>query len=253
MIFKIQYTRNNRVLEEDKKYPTICQILDSVDETDDEANMVEFKCMVNGTEEDNEELSKSKLNNIEDEENGNSGVLGNSNLNDLVAETDIENLDKKEKPSYTVANFLKTVTFSINKEDLHEQNSNDYKYDFTINGKLNKELSPMSFEAQLALAEVKDKKADCIFNVKENKTADLNCKVNLAEYKGQFDTFSFKVAEIGPDENPIYLAKINEILLTHQEKKKKNYTVLIVCLVIAFVLVSGGAVGLIIYCIKRAL
>ena len=251
MIFKIQYTRNNRVLEEDKKYPTICQILDSVDETDDEANMVEFKCMVNGTEEDNEELSKSKLNNIEDEENGNSGVLGNSNLNDLVAETDIENLDKKEKPSYTVANFLKTVTFSINKEDLHEQNSNDYKYDFTINGKLNKELSPMSFEAQLALAEVKDKKADCIFNVKENKTADLNCKVNLAEYKGQFDTFSFKVAEIGPDENPIYLAKINEILLTHQEKKKKNYTVLIVCLVIAFVLVSGGAVGLIIYCIKK--
>ena len=52
---------------------------------------------VNGTEEDKEELSKSKLNNIEEEENGNSGVLGNSNLNDLVAQTDIENLDKKEK------------------------------------------------------------------------------------------------------------------------------------------------------------
>ena len=243
MVFKIQYTRNNRVLEEDKKYPTICRILDSVDESD-EVNMVEFSCVVNGTEEENEELSNSKLSNIQEEENGNSGVLGNSNLNDLVAESDIENLDKKDKPSYNITNYLKTVTFSINKEDLHNQISNNYKYDFTINGKLNKELSPISFETKLDLAEVKDKKADCKFNIKNDKNADLNCKVNLEEYKGKFDTFSFKVTEIGPDENPIYLAKINEILLTHQEKK--NYTILIVCLVIAFLVVVG--IGVAIFC-----
>ena len=251
MVFKIQYTRNNRVLEEEKKYPTICQILDSVDETDDEVNMAEFSCIVNGTEDDIDELSKSKLSNIEEETNGNSGVLGNSNLNELVAETDIENLDKKDKPSYTLSNFLKTVTFAINNESLHEQNSSDYKFDFTLNGKLNKELSPSSFEAKLAFAEIQDTKADCKFNIKEDKKADLRCKADLRKYKNEFDCFSFKVTEIGPSDNPIYLAKINEVLLMIQEKKKKNYTVLIVCLVIAAIVLIGVAIGLTIYCFKR--
>ena len=111
MTFKIKYNRNNRFLEEEKKIPTICQVVDSVDETDDEVNVVEYDCIGNLTEYENEELmnSNSKLNSLEEDNSDNSGVLENSNFNDLAKETDIDNLETKEKPTYTLDKYFKSL------------------------------------------------------------------------------------------------------------------------------------------------
>ena len=45
LIFKLYQPRNNRNLEEVIKVPTICEIIDSVNETNNEANIVEYDCI----------------------------------------------------------------------------------------------------------------------------------------------------------------------------------------------------------------
>ena len=237
MIFKIEYTRNIRILEEEKKVPTICEVIDSVDETDDEANIVEYDCIGNLTEDENEELSDYKLNNITEGDDSNEGVLGNSNLNDLVEETDFDNLDKKNKSTYNLGNLLETSIFSLNK--IENQTSENLEFSFTLNGKLSKNLEPSKIEAKLALSEIKDKKADCIFDIKENKNADLSCTLNIEDYKN-YKYFSFKITEIGDENKSIYLNKINEIYLINEfkennEEKNNNYTILIVAILCSVV------------------
>jgi hypothetical protein len=47
MSFKLHYTRNNRNrnLEEEKSIKTYCQVVESMDETNDETNLVDFDCI----------------------------------------------------------------------------------------------------------------------------------------------------------------------------------------------------------------
>ena len=248
MIFKIQYTRNNRYLEEEKKVPTICEIIDSVDETDDELNIVEYDCIGNLTEDENNELTNYKLNNLGEDQDNNNGVLSNSNLQEVIENTNIENLDKLTKPTYTLNNFLKTCIFSL--DEIKNQTSENYEFNFTLKGKLDTDLEPANIEAKLALSEISDKKADCNFNIKGNKEADLSCNLNIENYK-DYKVLSFKVAEIGDKENPIYLNKINEVYLLNEykeeepekepeENKKSNKTIIIIivcCVVVAVVVI----------------
>ena len=272
LTFKVLYTDRNRILEEEKKIPTICEIVDSVDESEDEVNVVEYNCIGNLTQDENEELNEGledngnddngnanvKITKIEEGDKDNKGILGNSNLNE-IASKNIENLDK-EKPTYSLANYLKTVTFLI--DNIENQTSSDNNFDFTLSGQLTKELAAKKFETQLDLAEIENKKASCAFEIKENKTADLSCQVNLEEYKEYYNNFSFKVKDIetpDQDKDHIYLAKINEILLIHEEQekeeeeeeeKKKTYLTIIAA-VVPSVAVVGVALWVIIYCIKK--
>jgi hypothetical protein len=255
MIFKIQYTRNNRYLEEEKKVPTICEIIDSVDETDDELNIVEYDCIGNLTEDENNELTNYKLNNLGEDQDNNNGVLSNSNLKEVIENTNIENLDKITKPAYTLNNLLKTCIFSL--DEIKNQTSENYQFNFTLKGKLNVDLAPSNIEAKLALSEISDKKADCNFNIKGNKEADLSCNLNIENYK-DYKVLSFKVAEIGDKENPIYLNKINEVHLINEykeeepekepeenKKSNKNIIIIIVCCAVVAVVVIITSVILI--------
>ena len=63
---------------------------------------------------------------------------------------------------------------------------------------------------------IKNAYADCEFNIRENQTADLKCHVNLEDYK-EYETFKFKTIEFQYKESSIYLNRINEILLVHEE------------------------------------
>ena len=62
LTFKVMATRNNRVLEEDEKDSAICEVIDSVDETSYDFNIVEYEYIANNTEERN--LSESSLGKI---------------------------------------------------------------------------------------------------------------------------------------------------------------------------------------------
>ena len=98
LIFKLNNLRNNRNLEEEIKIPAICEIIDSVDETNNEANIVEYNCIGNTTEDNN--LNGYTLSNIE--EGNNNGILGNNNLDEVISQIDLSDLENKNQSTYTL-------------------------------------------------------------------------------------------------------------------------------------------------------
>jgi hypothetical protein len=109
MSFKLHYTRNNRNrnLEEEKSIKTYCQVVESMDETNDETNLVDFDCI--GDTEENEDLSHYDLNSIKESEENNSQVFQGSNLDELAEKTDLQNLATKTKSTFELKNFLKLL------------------------------------------------------------------------------------------------------------------------------------------------
>ena len=248
--FKLHYTRNNRNrnLEETKSIKTYCQIVESLDKTDGDPNLADFDCIGDTGEE--EELSDYDLDGInESPENNINSAYGESNLNILAQNTDLTNLKTKEKTDFELKNFVDLVIFNIN--EAKNVLSEDYHFDFTIEGKLNKELAQESIEVQIPLGQVQNKTVGCTFNIKENKNADLKCDLNLEEYKNNNNKFSLKVTEItDSSNNPIYLSRLNEVSLIHEEDDSNN-TVLIILVVIVCVVVIAGGVVLGIFLYKR--
>ena len=250
LTFKIKTRIRN--LEDEKKIPTICEALNNSNEITDDVNVIDYECIGNSTK--NENLYNYELNNIE--EGNNEGILKESNLGDIVKETNLENLSNKYQPNFSLNDLMRIITFEMN--EVKDQVSSDLKFDFNIDGKINKELNPMSVNAKLKLSEIEEE-ADCNFNIEQNKTANLSCKINLEKYQNKA-FFSFKTSEINIKDNDIYLSKINEILLINkkekekeeekEEIKKKNYTVIIVvCVVCGLILI--GAISFLIYSIKK--
>ena len=264
LVFQIKYTRRNRNLEEEKKVPTICQILDSVDESEDELNIVEYDCIGNLTEEENEELSEDyQINGIEENAADNNGVLSESNLNLVAKDIDFKTLDKKTEPSFGLRNVLKSSIFNI--DEIKNYTSDDFNFDIYIDGKLTNDLEPKTLEVEIPVTKI-DKKAECKFNIKENKAADLNCTLNIEQYK-EYSNFSFKVVDIDYEGSPILLSRINEIFLFNEgeereepvkeeekeeikekeenkekEEKKDDKTLVIILSVVGSVIVIGGVV-----------
>ena len=95
LVFQIKYVRRNRNrnLAEEKKIPTICQVVDSVDESEDELNFVEYDCIGNLTEDENEELNEDyQVNSIEENSADNNGTLSESKLKNLAQNIDFISL-----------------------------------------------------------------------------------------------------------------------------------------------------------------
>ena len=241
--FKLHYTRNNRMLEEEKSIKTYCQIVESMDETDGDPNLVDFDCI--GDTEEEEDLSEYDLNTIEESPDDN--IFEGSNLNELAQSTDLTTLADKEKSSFELKNFVDLVVFIP--DEINNITSNDYNFDFTLKGKLNKNLSEQSLNVQIPLYQIKDKKVGCKFNIKSDKNAELSCDLDLEEYEGKYKIFSFKITEItDSSDTPIYLSRINEPKLIYEKKDKNNRTVLIIVLVAVGVLVIGGIItGILLY------
>ena len=215
MSFKLHYTRNNRnrYLEENKDIKTYCQIVESVDESD-ESNVVDFDCI--GDTEEEEDLSEYDLNGIEESKDTNTSIFEESNLNDLVQTTDLSSLALKTKPSFDLKSFIGLAIFSP--DEVNNITSEDYHFNLKLNGKLNQDLQEQSLNVQIPLNQIKDKKVGCTFNIKTDRNADLSCDLNLEEYKvNNYTQFSLKVTEIkDSSDTPIYLSRINEAKLIHE-------------------------------------
>ena len=244
LTFKLKTRVRN--LEEDKKIPTICETLNKLDEINDDVNIIDYECIGNTT--GNENLNNYELNNIE--EGNNEGMLKESNLADIVKETNLADLVNKIDSKFTYDDLMRIVTFEMN--EVKDQESSDLKFDFNIDGKINKELNPININTKLKLTEIEEE-ADCNFNIEQDKKANLNCKINLENYKDK-KSFSFKTSEIKTEDNDIYLSKINDILLINKpeeeeekedkekedKEKKKSYTVIIaVCVICGVILLIG--------------
>ena len=77
--------------------------------------------------------------------------------------------------------------------------------------------------------------------------------MDISDYKNQ-KIFSFKTSEINDENNNIYIAKLDEVLLINdikEETDKKNYLWLIIGCVIGGAILIGCGIGLTIYLIKR--
>ena len=263
--FKLHYTRNLQEgsqpenVEENKVVKTYCEIVESLDATDGEPNVADFDCIGDLGEE--EELDTSaeldKIEESNENDNGN-GTFTKSNLNALAESMDLKTVATKSKTTFDLGNFMKLAIFSFS--DMDNLTSSDYHFDLTINGELNQDLNPESINVQIPFNQIQDAKADCKFNIRENRNADLKCDLNLEQYKDIYNEFSLKVTEISDSSNnPIYLSRINEVKLIHEEEiqkekekdNKDNKVTVIVASVVSAVVVAGAGVGVGLFLFRR--
>ena len=141
--------------------------------------MVDYECIGNYTQ--NFNLSNYKLTNIE--EGNNEGELIKSNLNSLASSVLFDNLETKIDPTFTLENLTKIIIFQMN-EEIDNITANDFKFNFTIEGKLNKYISniPLTIQKEFYLSEV-DTKANCLFLISENLKANLSCEIDMKNIK----------------------------------------------------------------------
>ena len=247
LVFNMKYSRRN--LEEEKKIPTICEIINNVEEaSSDEINLVEYECIGNLTKYENDEynLSSENLVNIEEDKDKNSQVIKNSNLNEVVKENNIQNLINKKTSIFTLSNLINIILFTFT--EIKNQTSNNLTFNFTLNGKLNYQLNPQIINFKLPLVEINEKYADCSFEIKESKNADLNCYLNIEEFKNH-KTLSFKSITIDTKDYHIYLDSIYDIFLINNyekvdninvdNKKKSNKLIIIICLIVVNIIIIG--------------
>ena len=240
--FKLHYTYRNRNLEENKNIKTLCQVVESTDESNEEINLVDFDC-IGDTEDNGENITEYELNNIEFNYENNSQVFEDNNLNKLVKKTDLINLDKKENTSFEIKNFVNLTFFNL--DEVKNISSEDYNFNIVLNGKINKNLTKNSFNVSIPFNQIKDKYANCTFNILENKTANLKCDLNLSEFRDNYTIFSLKLEEIGPEDDPIYLSGINEVKMIYkarEEKEKKNYIAFIIMIIFIFLIIISAMI-----------
>ena len=113
LTFKVKYSNNLRNLEEEIKIPTICEVVNSVEEAVDEINQVEYECIGDISEYEDKKFNFTldELVNFEENPDDNKNVLRNSNLNEIIKEKNIKNLVSKNSSNFTLKNLEDTSLF----------------------------------------------------------------------------------------------------------------------------------------------
>ena len=228
----------------------ICEVSEKGEKQED-LQMVDYECV--GKDSSDKDLSNYKL--VDIEEGNNDDSLKVSNLNSLVSEIkekyegNLNNLENVQQSSFTPAEFNKIVIFQMN-EKISNITAQDFKFQFKIDGKLNKYITSeaTSINKEFDLVEI-DTKANCIFTIGENKIASISCDLNVENHK-DIKEFSFKTSEIKTQNNEIYLSKFSDILLINSEKEEddddnnnRNW-VIIVSVVCSVVVAVGIGIGI---------
>ena len=233
----LRYLDENEITME-----AICEIKEGVEQTSNDVNLVEYECV--GITNTTEDLSNYQLSDIK--EANNEGSLKQSNLGEIVntmkEKGELANLETKTESTFTIEDLVKIVIFQM-KDNILNISANDFKFDFNIEGTLNKEITlTKPIETNFELSEI-EKNATCKFSVGTNKLdADLNCNLDVKDYKN-IETFSFKTAQIITEDNEIYLSKLNDIILINSKEKEdddNNKTVIIIIVVVCSVVVAAG-------------
>ena len=240
LTFKIK-TSLLRNLEEEIKIPAMCEALDTVDETSDNLNIIDYECLANNT--GNNDLTNYNLGGIEEGEN--SGLLKKSNLNTLTEGKTMDDFIKTDSV-FTDEDLVKYVIFKM--DEIQNQKAINYLFDFEIAGLLNKQIDNGKQNIELDLNEIEEK-VKCDFTVENDLQAKLNCLLDINKYKN-INSFSFKTSEIKTEANEIYVPKLDEVLLLNdipndikkKKDKKMNIAIIIGCVIAGVVLIGVGVV-----------
>ena len=125
-----------------------------------------------------------------------------SNLKEIIAEMKekgtFKNIDKLTS-DFTYEDLVKIVIFQM-KENINSIKANKFKFNFKIEGKLNKNLvnETLTLNQKFDLVEV-NAQINCHFSV-VNLSSDLSCNFDANKFK-DVKTFSFKTAEINTKDN----------------------------------------------------
>jgi hypothetical protein len=226
-------------------------VVETDDETGEEFQILDYECICE--QPSGISLSNYKLTNIE--EGNNKDSLKASNLNELVSDkkknnANLQYLTTVTQSEYTEEDFNRIAVFKFDKK-ISRINAEEYKFNFKISGNLNKDITPTTINRDFELYEI-DTKANCKFEIGDNKVASLSCELNVENYTN-IEEFSFKTSEIFTENNEIYLSQFNDIILTNSKTQKDNdddkswvIPVSVVCAVIC-----GVGIGIGVYLIFR--
>ena len=231
LIFKLKQPlviRNLQGISDTIRIKAICEIKNGVEANQNDVNIVDYECI--GENEDID-LSNFILEDIEidDEENM-------SNLKTVISSKNLLQLNNGP-----------TIEFKM--DVIKNQTSNNYNFDFTIKGTIDdNNIENKEIKKQFKMNEI-NKQSDCTFRIEGQKNSNLNCKLNIEEYK-EIKILSFNTTKIEHnDEYNISFLNLNEVYLINEpdsENDKINIKLIIG-------IVAGGVaiivIGiLVIYC-----
>ena len=182
LIFRLSGGARNMEENNEIKIETTCRVKNSGVEGSGSINMVDYECTGNNAS--SVDLTNYKLYDIE--EGNNEDSLKKSNLNEVIAEkkgSSDGNLDKltETSPSFDESSLSNIVIFTMD-ENIKNISANDFKFKFKIDGKLDQDITSRDLELEFDLSEV-DTKANCIFNIGQNKISSLSCELNAESHK----------------------------------------------------------------------
>ena len=258
LIFQLKHSL--RSLQETKTITAICQIDNEVKKTEDTINIVDYECIGNTTIGENYILTDIK----EVDNNENIKNAGFNKLNDIITAAKNNGEDLTLKTSPTFINVDNIIIFKI-QENRKIKSSNNYTFNFSLNGVINKDISldqNILHDAKVEMFNITDKPI-CTFYLEDNRNAKLNIYLEL-KHDTKKRTISFGNSEIQINDNYLmYSPVLNEIILNNTlaykdtdivepEKKDSNPIITIIISVVAGVVVIGGVIIIIIkICIKK--
>ena len=202
------------------KIETTCKLTNTVKEENSNINIVDYECI--GKNASSIDLTNYKLYGIE--EGNNEDSLKKSNLNELFTEIKNNFDSDSDKLKNTTSSFQESdlnnkAIFTMD-ENIKSIKATDFKFKFTLDGKLDQDITSEDIKLYMELAEV-DTKATCTFSIGQNKAASLSCELNVEKHKN-IKTFTFKATEIKTENIEISLSQINEIELINSEEEEEK-------------------------------
>ena len=238
-IISVQFLIKNRIRnleEEPLEVPTICQIDETVEESKDRINIVDYECI--GTFQVD---SKYKM----------VGVIG-------------DNIDKNiiNNPEKNYSSYIEVPTlFIFENNDLVNKNFTTRLIDFSFKGNLKGDKAnqlPNSSETQIEIYELNET-AKCNFLKDEKLNASLTCKLQLKDNQ-ESTNITFKNPEIEIGDKTLFLGQINKVYFNYiksdlgikiRSPNDNNTTLIIVLSVVFGVIGLGGIVAVVIYFVRK--
>ena len=216
LTFKLKQVALRNLDEKTVKMEAICEIMNSVEETKNDTNIVDYECIA----ENKDNMQISELVNIED--GNNTEIIKESNLMNLVSQKNLSNLDNN--PNFKLEDLMKIVTFTM--DEIKNQTSKNYIFDFKINGTINKKTPSDKIFGELQMNEFQDLKSNCTFSIEEEgQKANLICKLNVEKYKEK-NIFTFKTNEITNERLNVTLSDLDKIFLINEIDDSFNETII---------------------------
>ena len=230
LIFKIKQPLRN--LEDSKndtiRIKAICEVVGEVEENENKTDSVEYECIgdSNGTN-----LTNTSLDDIDVGDD-------NSNLKELKSSKDLSQLENEP------------IFLFIMNNNNENQTSNNYSFDFKIEGKIDANLSETIMYENLTMNEINEP-SNCIFMIEKNKKANLNCKLNIEKYK-DIKLLTFNTTQISYENKNITLVNLDNVYLINEaDNGNKNKTWVIVGIIVAVLVVVTLALIIAYICFKR--